>query len=100
MFIVGALLAQHRAELYGVVSRSWPTLQNSHGLGRISYSLYLVHLVILLTLMNVLNGVVSPYWILAGTVGLSLLMAGAFYHYLERPSIWLVRYLTLSRHNI
>ncbi len=66
-------------------------------IGHISYSLYLVHLVVLLTLMNLLVHEVPPYLILAGTVALSLGVATLGYRYLERPSIWLGRHLTRSR---
>lgn len=63
-------------------------------LGRISFSLYLVHLVVLLTLMNVLSGVVSPYIIMVGVVAISILLASVSYRYLEEPSILLGRILT------
>lgn len=78
--------------------------------GRVSYSLYLVHLVVLLTLMNlaidplsveypgaVSTYYVSPYWVLAGTVVISLCLAALSYRYIELPSIHLGRYLTRMR---
>jgi len=64
-------------------------------LGKVSYSLYLIHGVILYSL-------VSLFWkktnqhvlLLLGGVGLVLLVVGPFYHWVERPSILLGRRLT------
>ncbi|WP_276316280.1 acyltransferase family protein [Paenibacillus artemisiicola] len=78
--------------------------------GRVSYSLYLVHLVVLLALMNLFTNpssllypddyehyYISPYWLLLGTVGLSLALAALSYRYVELPSIRLGRYLAGGR---
>ncbi|MFC4809640.1 acyltransferase family protein [Paenibacillus sp. GCM10023250] len=78
--------------------------------GRVSYSFYLVHLVVLLALMNLFTNpssllypedyaryYISPYWLLIGTVGLSLALAALSYRYIELPSIRLGRYLTRGR---
>lgn len=78
--------------------------------GRVSYSFYLVHLVVLLALMNLFTNpssilypdevekyYLSPYWLLAGTVGLSLALAALSYRYVELPSIRLGRYLMGGR---
>jgi peptidoglycan/LPS O-acetylase OafA/YrhL len=54
-------------------------------LGRISYSLYLVHLIIILALVHELHDKVSTYVILAIAIVLSLLVASATYHLLEAP---------------
>lgn len=101
-FLIAAL-ASHR---FQAVLRFFPLLF----IGRVSYSLYLVHLVVLLTMMNLATNplsikypgavptyFVSPYWILAATVVLSLCLATLSHRYIELPSIKLGRYLTRSR---
>ncbi|SEO62702.1 acyltransferase [Paenibacillus sp. OV219] len=78
--------------------------------GRVSYSLYLVHLVVLIALMNLFTNqssilypddyekyYISPYLLLVGTVGLSLALAALSYRYVELPSIRLGRYLMGGR---
>jgi peptidoglycan/LPS O-acetylase OafA/YrhL len=57
-------------------------------LGRVSYSLYLIHVPILLTLVH-LFGNHWPLFALSGmTVALSLISAEIFYRLFEMPSIW------------
>lgn len=78
--------------------------------GRVSYSLYLVHLVVLIALMNLFTNesallypddyekyYISPYWLLVGTVILSLAIAALSYRFVELPSIRLGRFLTGGR---
>jgi peptidoglycan/LPS O-acetylase OafA/YrhL len=58
-------------------------------LGRISYSLYLSHVVLLMTLGNLLHRIVPISWILIAMFPLALILADALYRFLERPSIGL-----------
>ena len=66
-------------------------------LGRISYSLYLVHLVLLATLFHLFYGKVNSYILAAGVVFGSLALAQVFYWLIEKPSIHLGRWLTAKR---
>lgn len=60
-------------------------------LGEISYSLYLVHAVVLLSLLHFLSGVL-PLWLLLAATPLISVAAGALlYRYVERPSMRLGR---------
>jgi peptidoglycan/LPS O-acetylase OafA/YrhL len=61
--------------------------------GRVSYSLYLSHVVLLLTLVWVLHRFVSIYVILLAVPPLALVLAGALYKLLEEPAINLGRRL-------
>lgn len=61
--------------------------------GRVSYSLYLSHVVLLLTLVSVLHRFVSIYVILFALPPLALAVAGALYKVLEEPAIALGRRL-------
>lgn len=58
-------------------------------LGRISYSLYLCHLPLLLFLFERLHGRVPDAITIALVLGLSLGLAHLGYLYVERPSMWL-----------
>ena len=63
-------------------------------LGDISYSLYLIHLPVLMSMLYLLYGHVSLIWIIALSFP-AMLIAGHFMHYLiERPSMKLGRKLT------
>jgi peptidoglycan/LPS O-acetylase OafA/YrhL len=57
--------------------------------GRVSYSLYLSHVVLLLTLVSVLHRFVSIYLILLALPPLALALAGVLYRLLEEPAIGL-----------
>jgi peptidoglycan/LPS O-acetylase OafA/YrhL len=61
--------------------------------GRVSYSLYLSHVVLLLTLVSVLHQWVSIYVILLAMPLLALALAGLLYRLLEEPAIALGRRL-------
>jgi peptidoglycan/LPS O-acetylase OafA/YrhL len=71
----------------------------SHGfatwLGKISYSLYLVHVPVLLTLVHLFYGKVPLQYILLATALLSVLLAEVGYRTVERPCIDLGRRLAL-----
>jgi peptidoglycan/LPS O-acetylase OafA/YrhL len=56
-------------------------------LGRISYSLYLSHVVLLLTLVWTLHTRVPMIWIALATPPLALLLADVLYRLIEHPSI-------------
>lgn len=62
-------------------------------LGRVSYSLYLTHLLVLLTLLHLLNGQVPLGLILIATVPASLAVAHLFHRRVERPAMELGRRL-------
>jgi len=61
--------------------------------GRVSYSLYLSHLVLLLTLVSLLYRFVPIYAILFAMPPLALVLAGVLYKLLEEPAIALGRRL-------
>jgi peptidoglycan/LPS O-acetylase OafA/YrhL len=54
-------------------------------LGKVSYSLYLVHLLVLLSLVHLLNGVLPLYAILLIVIPLSLLAAALSNRFIELP---------------
>lgn len=58
-------------------------------LGDVSYSLYLVHLPILLFLTHTLNGLVEYRWIIVLVIAASLAVADLAHRFIERPSITL-----------
>ena len=55
--------------------------------GRVSYSLYLSHLVVLLTLVHLLHGLLPVYLIILCVPPLALAVAYALYRFLEEPAI-------------
>jgi peptidoglycan/LPS O-acetylase OafA/YrhL len=62
-------------------------------LGKVSYSLYLLHAIVLLTMLKLLSGVL-PIWALwAPTAVAALLVAAVSYRLVERPSMALGRRL-------
>lgn len=60
-------------------------------LGRVSYSLYLTHVIVLGALVHLFHGFLPLMWILALTVLASLLVAHVAYLAVERPSMALGR---------
>ena len=66
-------------------------------LGRISYSLYLVHLTLLATLFHLFYGKVNSYLLCAIEVVGSLVLAQVFYMFVESPSIALGRRFTAKK---
>ncbi|WP_379135083.1 acyltransferase family protein [Paenibacillus sp. sgz500958] len=68
-----------------------------HFTGRISYSLYLYHLIVMIALVHTL-GTALPLWaILVLSLPLSLLCAAIMHRMVEGPSIVLGRFLTTNR---
>lgn len=65
-------------------------------LGRISYSLYLIHLLVLLSAVHLLARHVPPVLIVFGAGLLSLPVAAVFHHRIEAPSDRLGRRLAFS----
>ena len=68
-------------------AQAWLEAKPCLWLGRVSYSLYLSHLVVLLTLVSTLHRFVSIYAILLVLPPLALVVAGVLYRVLEAPSI-------------
>jgi len=66
-------------------------------LGKVSYSLYLVHLPILLTLVHLFSGQAPLPALLGATVVLSLVAAGLSYRWIESPAIAFARKATQPR---
>ena len=66
-------------------------------LGRVSYSLYLYHLLILTTLMRIASGRVSPWVVDVLAIGASLLVAPIAYRFVEAPATAMGRRLTARR---
>ena len=91
------------ATCYVVATFASPTLvrilsgKAATWLGKVSYSLYLVHLPILLTLVHLLSGQVPLPVLLAATVVLSLTAAGLSYRWVESPAIAFGRKVTQPR---
>jgi peptidoglycan/LPS O-acetylase OafA/YrhL len=69
-------------------------LKPIHFLGNISYSLYLLHGIVLLATINILYGVISYWKILVLSFVISILSATLSYYFVEHPSIKLGRKLT------
>ena len=66
-------------------------------LGRVSYSLYLLHLPVLLTVFHLFAGKAPLSVLIAATVGISLLAAQLSYMWIETPAIALGRWATRIR---
>jgi peptidoglycan/LPS O-acetylase OafA/YrhL len=62
-------------------------------LGQVSFSLYLVHVPLILLALHVVPADIHPALVLAGVVPLSLLVAAGLYRLVERPTIALGRRL-------
>ncbi|RUT41425.1 acyltransferase [Paenibacillus anaericanus] len=67
-------------------------------LGKISYSLYLFHFVVLLSLLHLLRGYFSIYIILVMAFILSFVCATAGYYWIELPAIRLGKRMVRPRH--
>jgi peptidoglycan/LPS O-acetylase OafA/YrhL len=75
--------------LTSVAARRTLTSAPVRWLGRISYSLYLFHAIVLLAMLNLLFGRIPLWAIFALTLCAALLLATLSYRLLERPSITL-----------
>ncbi len=65
-----------------------------HHLGKISYSLYLLHGTVLFTLVYTIYGRVSIVILLLLYLAITLVVTEIFYHFIERPTMLLGRRLT------
>lgn len=65
-------------------------------LGRVSYSLYLVHSIVILTMIHLLHQLLPISLILMLIPVVSLLAAVPYYYYVEKPSMKLGKYLVTS----
>ena len=66
-------------------------------LGKVSYSLYLIHLTLLATVLHLFYGKVGSVWLCLLVVAGSLGLADGFYRLVEAPSILLGRKLTSKK---
>lgn len=64
-----------------------------HYLGKISYSFYLLHIIILFTLLQLLNALLPLPLVLALVAALSFVFASLSYHWVEIPFIRLGKFL-------
>lgn len=92
--------------IYTLGSERTQTILAQPGLrhiGKVSYSLYLIHMVVLICVtpyfLHWLEVYVTQHFLLwlagwASTIALSILLAGWSYHWLEMPSMTLGRYLS------
>lgn len=69
-------------------------------LGNISYSLYLTHLVVMLTLAHILHGQLSNSMILSLSFLGALIVATVCWFMIERPSMRLGKFLTRSKQTV
>lgn len=89
VFIIAALGSSRLSSVLRIGAISW--------IGRISYSLYLVHFTVLFTLVYALYGVVPVWSIWLVTLIVSIAAASLSYLWIEVPSIRLGRSLTRPR---
>ncbi|MHB8285464.1 MAG: acyltransferase family protein, partial [Caulobacteraceae bacterium] len=75
---------------------AWLSARPLVWLGRISYSLYLLHVPIILFVLHVFYGKAPVYILLLGSVGVSLVAAELTYRFVEVPAIKLGRRLAKS----
>ncbi|MFD0587828.1 acyltransferase family protein [Paenibacillus sp. GCM10027627] len=68
-----------------------------HYIGKISYSIYLYHLIMMLTMLYVLNGMFSVPVILLMSVPVTLIVSAIMYHLIEVPSMRLGKILSFSK---
>ncbi|CAG7632626.1 acyltransferase family protein [Paenibacillus allorhizosphaerae] len=86
IFIIFALFS-------GSVSR-FLMFKPIHFIGKISYSIYLSHMIILLVMVNLLYGLIPLALIWLLTIILTIVISALMYFYIELPSIKLGRFLT------
>jgi peptidoglycan/LPS O-acetylase OafA/YrhL len=77
--------------------RSIMLLKPVHYVGKISYSLYLYHMIIMFTMINVFYGKFPISVILISSFVISFIVASTMYYLIEKPSMRLGRLLVSSR---
>jgi peptidoglycan/LPS O-acetylase OafA/YrhL len=75
-------------------------LKPVHFIGKISYSLYLFHMIVLLTLVNIFYGQLQTSLILGLVFISSIVIAAIMYYLIEEPSIKLGKVLTMPKAGI
>ncbi len=68
-------------------------LRPIHFVGKISYSLYLYHIIIMFTLINILYGKLPIGLILLCSLVFSFVVASIMYYTIEKPSITLGKHI-------
>jgi peptidoglycan/LPS O-acetylase OafA/YrhL len=63
-------------------------------MGKISYSLYLSHLIVIFSIVYLFHGKLTIGLILVGSLVVSFIVAAAMYYLIEKPSMALGKYLT------
>lgn len=66
-------------------------------LGKVSYSLYLIHIIVLVSVLQLFNGHLPLWGLLAGAFGLSIFLSYIAYLFIELPSIRLGKWLTAKK---
>jgi peptidoglycan/LPS O-acetylase OafA/YrhL len=93
VIIIGLSLGSPRVQgILHLASLKW--------LGKVSYSLYLFHLPIILAAVHLFYGKMPPYAYLLPASVLSLAVAGIAYKFIEAPSIELGRNLTSAKQKL
>lgn len=77
--------------------RNWLTGAIPQWFGRVSYSLYLIHVPIIMTMQNTLHAWLNNAQIAIAAIFTSLFIAELYYRAVERPSHKLGRYFTKGR---
>jgi peptidoglycan/LPS O-acetylase OafA/YrhL len=88
-YVIAAFASPAAVRLLSGGAPSW--------LGKVSYSLYLLHLPVLLTLLHLFADKAPLWMLLAATVVGSLLLAGLAYRWIEAPCIAFARRVTQPR---
>lgn len=92
----GAILIITAAISAGPFSR-WLSRPSTQWLGRVSYSLYLIHVPVILTTEYLLSTYLDQKALVILAILISLLFAELFYRVVERPAHQLGRYLSTRR---
>jgi peptidoglycan/LPS O-acetylase OafA/YrhL len=83
LLVTSALSAGSFARVLGHAFTVW--------LGSISYSVYLYHVPVMLSLIYALHGVIRPVWAVLLAIPVTLLVSAASYRWVELPAIRLAR---------
>lgn len=86
--------------LYNCAFRDFLNTQVLHFMGRVSYSLYLLHATVLYVTLHLFSQTLSKMTIFVIYIGVSFLVAAISHSIIERPSIELGRRLTKGRRTV